>query len=99
MIIKDPNDLVSAVEMEENFINEKGMHCYKTAMSLPCDWKERITDVLTGYREVQATALDLGDHLVTYQLWRQNEVSRKCENYGIISMRNRDMEILLENSM
>ncbi|GBN06989.1 hypothetical protein AVEN_24740-1 [Araneus ventricosus] len=55
---------------------------------------------MVGKRDFQRFLLDAGEAQDNAACpWRQNEGSRQCENYDPISIRNRDMEILLENSM
>ncbi|GBM90354.1 hypothetical protein AVEN_176462-1 [Araneus ventricosus] len=71
-------------------------YSYEPGISLACN-----ISLMVGKRHLQKFYRmpegDLPTPLAT--IWRQNEGARKCENYGPIYTKNRDIAIRLENSM
>ncbi|GBO30745.1 hypothetical protein AVEN_102651-1 [Araneus ventricosus] len=77
-------------------------YCYEPLMSLSCNfgWKEAFTEVFTGCRRWTSQyplALETTLRQI-WRLWRQNEGSQKCSNYGPISIIDPNAGILLENT-
>ncbi|GBL73261.1 hypothetical protein AVEN_159311-1 [Araneus ventricosus] len=87
------------------------IYCHKTVMSFSCLFllvgkrvlQRSLLDIRGGKANAPALGDKLGDHLATRQqfcrLWRQTECSRKWSNYVPISIRNRKMDNLLDDSM